>query len=293
MSEALLMLGLPETGKSTYLAALWHIALHALVPGSLRIERHSGDQQYLAEIHDDWVNCRKVARTPATAQETVRLRVTLADRTLELVIPDLSGELLVGYLEARQWPQSFQEMVDAAVATLLFVNPSVVTEPAWIFDIHAPAGEPEQTAATESAAQDEVPEPWSIRKSPTQVQMVDMLQLIRRPDRSVPLAVVVSAWDLLAADYNEPGEWLTDRMPLLDQFLACNIDSFPHQLFGVSAQGGHLPDERQRLLEMDPSKKVLVVPGPSRGCSFRINSSVARNDITAPVRWLMGAAEQG
>ena len=51
MSEATpfqcLMAGLPGTGKTTFLAALWHVAKSHEVEGSMRLEKREGDQEYL------------------------------------------------------------------------------------------------------------------------------------------------------------------------------------------------------------------------------------------------------
>src|SRR5258708_2938371 len=59
-----LMAGLPETGKTTFLAALWHVAKSHEVSGSMRLERREGDQEYLNNIANAWSKCAELVRTP-------------------------------------------------------------------------------------------------------------------------------------------------------------------------------------------------------------------------------------
>jgi hypothetical protein len=42
-----LMLGLPKAGKTTFLAALWHVLKPGEIPGSLLMGPREGDQEYL------------------------------------------------------------------------------------------------------------------------------------------------------------------------------------------------------------------------------------------------------
>ena len=59
-----LMVGLPGTGKTTFLAALWHVAKSHEVPGSMRLERREGDQEYLNWIADEWSKCAELETNP-------------------------------------------------------------------------------------------------------------------------------------------------------------------------------------------------------------------------------------
>jgi stage III sporulation protein SpoIIIAA len=51
-----LIIGLPETGKTTFLAALWHVVTSEEVNESLRLERLHGDSKYLNEISAKWAS---------------------------------------------------------------------------------------------------------------------------------------------------------------------------------------------------------------------------------------------
>ena len=107
------------------------------------------------------------------------------------------------------------------------------------------------------------------------------------------IAVMLSAWELVvnapqlgpraAAEIpRDPVRFLSIHWPLLDQFLRSHTEIFRFRVFGVSARGGgSTPKEIARLTKLDrPSDRVLVVDGAHRS-----------NDLTRPVRWVLGLLE--
>jgi hypothetical protein len=104
------------------------------------------------------------------------------------------------------------------------------------------------------------------------------------------IAVIISAWDLvekapslgkfMATEIpKDPQRFLSRHWPLLDQFLQSQSSIFHFRVFGVSARGGgNAPDEIERMTNLDrPRDRILVVDGMHRS-----------NDLTRPVRWLLG-----
>jgi hypothetical protein len=122
--------------------------------------------------------------------------------------------------------------------------------------------------------------PWSHKAIPPQVQLVELLQFMQFPPfekRRRRVAVLVSAWDLIAEPRPEPKVWLEREMPLLGQYLQTNQDSFESRIYGVSALGGNIENTemRDKLIGMTHSERVLCA-GPE--CTT--------HDLTAPIVWL-------
>src|SRR4051812_40467330 len=90
----LLVIGLPGTGKTTFLAALWHVAESEEIPDSLRLLRISDDARHLNSIKNDWQLFRPVGRSiVAPAQHaSLLVRDPVQGAEGEIVFPDLSGE---------------------------------------------------------------------------------------------------------------------------------------------------------------------------------------------------------
>ena len=92
----------------------------------------------------------------------------------------------------------------------------------------------------------ELSKPWHPSDTSTQVELVELLQfvlLLRDSIGRLPVAGIISAWDLIRGAV-PPAEWFADRLPLLSQFLQANSEDVPFQVYGISAQGGDLEKDR-------------------------------------------------
>jgi hypothetical protein len=286
--ERYLVAGLPETGKTTFLAALWHVVDSGEVSGSLVVSEVHGVRDHLNKIREQWLNCRQLERTTIPSEKTVsfRLRDPRTQHVLELSLPDLSGETFRHQWELRTWTESFDKLAVDASGLLLFVHPHTVIEPVRISPaldaIALAAAENHHSAdhVTDTPANEQTTvEPWSPAHTPTQVKLVEIVQFLRqRPflGRIMPTAVVVSAWDLIE-NGGEPRNWLERRLPLLDQFLRANAEGIPCEVYGVSAQGGELSQATELQRHMKPSDRIKVM----------LSDGSITHDITAPLKWLL------
>ena len=245
---------MPGTGKTTFLAALWQVVESEEVPGSLVVSEVSGIRDHLNRIREAWLNCQEQERTIIPAEKVVsfRLRNPETGQVVELSLPDLSGETFKLQWETRQMAPEFHQLASGCSGALLFVHPHTVQEPvridATIDSLAAaieevPAGGvdagsqperlgqlPAQLPGQQLSTADQV-EPWSALHAPTQVKIVEILQfLLAGPfvNRRLPIALIVSAWDLISGG-QAPLRWIKERLPLLYQFLCANEESIPFE----------------------------------------------------------------
>src|SRR5260370_25751159 len=89
-----LIIGLPETGKTTFLAALWHVVNSREVRGALELLHLEGDRKHLNIIRKAWLEFREVGRTIPTTEQIVSMRLGVQGEAEagELVFSDMSGE---------------------------------------------------------------------------------------------------------------------------------------------------------------------------------------------------------
>jgi len=237
-----LLIGLPGTGKTSFLAALWYMVSLPDVSG-LVLERLDGDSQYLNEIRSAWLKYKPVPRNSADSEQAASMLLNHREtgRAGRLSFPDLSGEAFRSQWSQRQLTHSYDRNLHEATGGVLFVHPDNMIRPQRIDVVNA---------ALESMGVDEQQKKPKVKvsdwdeekaeKSPTQVQLVDILQFMaarndfRRPFR---LAIVVSAWDRIVHNNRKPSEWISTELPLLKQFLDSNDDLFAVAFFGISAQG--------------------------------------------------------
>ena len=279
MHQALLV-GLPASGKTTFLAAFWHVIFRKDVDGALELEVLGGSVEHLNDLTGRWLRFEVANRTSSNAQEfaTIRVRPSGGGSIIEIVVPDLAGESIRQSLVDRRWPADFQEFVRGSTGVLLFVHPEKIREPWQILDAIEIANEealpsPEAGEDADAATESE----WSADQVPTEVELVDLLQLLctQIAAEHFRLAVIVSAWDLVE-EQGVPSEWLAKELPLVDQFLSSSHSRFDFRVYGVSAQGGEIPRDSKRLESLlTASERICVV----------LDANAPSRDITAPLRW--------
>lgn len=295
MNASFVIMGLPASGKTTFLAALWHLVESGETECRLVMDHYRGDFTYLNSIADAWRNFKKVPRTSQIGDTDVTIylhdRVTGARGTA--LFPDLAGEVFDLQVEERRCRPEFVVQADAEDGILFFVNADVKEDGLSIIDLNARlpqeagvavlAGEPPQAAGDVNAPV--VAPEWEPKFLPAQVRIVQLLSDLLRPPftyRARKLALLISAWDLVRDQGHTPEQWMARTMPLVDQFLRTNGMSFTHKVYGVSAQGVRLDDDVavDGATKITPSRRVQIVGRDGEG-----------HDLTAPLVWLMSAAE--
>lgn len=270
------IIGLPGSGKTTYLAALWHLITAEEVETKLCVDRLDGDHEHLENIAEAWRRCEPVPRTSMADEKKVSIHIRVCETSNVFVLdfPDLSGESFEEQFSTRKCRSSYVDDYSKQGGVLLFINADRPQDGMTVLDL-MPVLEDVEHSGSASGEQD-----WSPKHVPEQVRLVDLLQFLLRPPfirRPRRLAVIVSAWDVVDQPKPIPKNWLAREMPFLHQFLNNNQDSFDFRVFGVSAQGGSLTSEvtRLHLAKQTPSKRIQC-----------IEPSIDQHDLTAPLMWL-------
>ncbi|GLS13428.1 TRAFAC clade GTPase domain-containing protein [Hydrogenophaga electricum] len=306
MGKAIVAIGLPESGKTTFLAALWHLLTNKKVLARLSLEKLTAEEAtYLRAIATRWAQAKKQERTFHSGNKTVKLSLK-SDRgaVFDLTFPDIAGEAFSQMWEMRECATSVADAL-RATGVLLFIHVDKIKPPGWIADDTALAeslGHADANAHADAVADaptkalanspdegqaDEIVQ-WKPESSPTQVQLVDMLRCLQMQPFDIgprKLAVVLSAWDKVENDDVSPELFLELHLPLLHQYLTHGLsDGWTHRTFGVSAQGAEYDDsngapspEADRMRDMEvPSQRIKVV----------VEGSTS-HDLTEPVNWLL------
>lgn len=288
------LLGMPDAGKTTYLAALWQLIEEDNDHSIVEIDM-TGDRAYLQKLGEDLTAARKLQRTDVDSDDGLSLTVRIQDAgDVSLDVPDISGEALRLLIEDRTWHPRLHELVQTADGFLLFVNVNDVHTPIrvdFVNQVMTEAGLPlrsdgstndhddhDQSGADSPADADRAAR-FEPRLACTSAKLVDALENIlaaRTADTPARLAVVVSAWD--AKQSNEtPDEWLRSKLPALARWSCANSDRVSVAVFGVSAQGGSLPDQQQELLEK----------GSVFNRSFAHVGDGEQVPLSQPLRWVL------
>ena len=281
----IIMIGLPETGKTTFLAALWHVVNSSdEVPNALRLYKLQGNDAYLNQIRDSWLEYLQVGRTRVETIELVSMELIRAtgEGIVKVFFPDVSGEYFRQQVEERQCRKDYFKQVQEAAGILLFIHTGNIDRGTRIDELISLAHTIQDEADKSGVSPQGKVTPWKISLEPTQVKLVELLQfLCNIPDVKSPfrIAIILSAWDL-NQELISPRVFLEKRLPLLCQYIMANPEAFITNVYGISAQGGCLDNEesRRRLADESkvPSDRIIVK-----------SEDVDSHDITKPVKWLM------
>ena len=277
------VIGLPASGKTTFLAALWHMIRESGAVTRLRFDKFSEcNYEHINVLAKRWRAGKKQQRTQTSGYKVVRMRLKDAsDNPFEVSFPDMPGEDFSRMWEKRELDDSMKAMLTAP-AILLLINGDTIKFPAWIVDHLAIARE----VGLEPSEGEMID--WSPNIAPTQVQIVEILQFLMSGELDIGprrLAILISAWDEVEEEGLNPAELLECKLPLLYQYLRNSRDPWNWHIWGVSAQGGVYEDQdKGEILEETialrdltrPSDRIRVVDG-----------EIMSSDITLPLNWLI------
>ena len=226
-------------------------------------------------------------RTP-TSRKLVSMNLKdCSENTLELTFPDLSGELYQQMWETRECDPDIAAILRSADGVLLFAHADKINRPLGVAEA---AGQARRLGLTDPAGK---PADWHPKFAPTQVQLVELLQLLRSPALDVParrLGIMLSAWDKVEVERREPVVYLAENLPLLDQYLKQGADGWDFRIYGVSAQGGEFEPEIQQggsVSEELRAKIDAIWALPTASSRIKLYSPGLSRDLTEPLAWLM------
>lgn len=294
----IILLGLPESGKTSFLAALSYYSDSSVETKNLRQYQLSSNTTYTTSLVQNWLKGQKQERTKiatSTSSDTIvelYLEEISTGEKFILHVPDYYGESFENQFNDRLIEIDYLNQIKQAEGMILFINPEKVKEATLIEDIQIankirdkinlnfPLETPEDPNALDK---NEAIEPFNVEESPTQVVIVDLLEmnLFYLDKLPIRLSVVISAWDIILKDMPDltPMKWIEKTLPLLYQFLVSNSERILFKVFGISALGGNIENEAelQDLMALpEPAKRIIVQEETNKN-----------HNIASPIEWIL------
>lgn len=273
------ILGLPNAGKTTYLAALWHTLNNSNGNSTkLKLYKIGSQAKYLSNLSKKWADANPLERT-ALGKEEKDISIEVTDdkeNIFALRIPDLSGESFQSQYAKREISNDLVEYIKKSDGILAFINVNDIDQVEHISDINGErSGANDEEKFTKRESIIRKPE----NDDPMQIQLIELLQFIEilSVGKNYKLGIILSAWDIIKKlEFNQkPEEFIKQRMNMLWQYLFTSR-TYTTGFWGVSAQGGELKDEE--LLNLEPIKRIMVVNAAGE----------ESHDITLPIFKVLG-----
>lgn len=300
----LCLLGLPKTGKTTYLAALWAYLRSGLPEDQYRITELPTDTAYLDAISYAWAAGDPMPRSSPDVSDHIEFTIEVPDfPPLQVVLPDLPGENFLNAIRRPVMEEGPGSAVLNANLLLLFVNcrsarmfeplgdhpaaPEATAEPPPPANEGSTSstgpefGDPQSQGGEDEPGDEEATTPkfrefdiGALDTDTLNYELLERLEHLLADSGFPPLLVVVSAWDIYAADPDlTPETWLQDHQPMLWQHIQELRRTMTVGVIGVSAQGADYQDEPE-IVEADPEIRA-----------WGTDSKGEKTDIAGPLRW--------
>lgn len=282
-----LIAGLPESGKSTYLGALWHtINYHKDKDGmALKATTNNPPEnvEQLMTLSTKWVNVEDMDRTYGDVPDSISFNLTDGTEEFTLEVPDFRGES-IRQIVTMNHPKAFDEWIEKG-DTLLYMISDVK---AGVFADDYQEDENEVTAGN-----DEIPE-FDIKKmTPAALNML-ILRYLAEKCSFRKVVICLSVWDEVVKDGDgiNPKTYLKEQSPALYNFIEYHFQ--PVSYYGLSAQGEAY--EYEPYLDEDGNEQKKVTAACKKRLqektmkgerAFVVAETKPNYDITLPIASLL------
>lgn len=290
-----LIAGLPQSGKSTYIGALWYIVQNSKPVIDLCLESGNNPPdniQHLNALLDKWAKLQKM-RTPndVTDNITMNLRRKLDGIEFSLAIPDFRGESIRNIINGvpsealLSWCEkstSLLYLVNNINVSELYENMRVKDE-----ELHNKATSQETTAIEEPT--------FDISQMITLSQDMIILKYLSQNMNFKKVIIGISAWDEIYTSENSvtPEEHMKENSPALYNLIKYRFKDV--KIIGISAQGDKYKyKEGQENSEIEEHKELveefedMMVQKTQDGKrAYVVMDKDPEYDITLPINYLI------
>lgn len=259
-NKKVFMMGMPSSGKTTYLASLCRLLLYGRQETEWKLDTK--------DVPDGFERIKKCIKNLNSYEAVERTHgiefynVDLAlyderQKCIQFIVPDSSGEIFRDLVYDRRIPVNIMNQIIESDILLFFVNVNTMVsekriklgEKSAIQQLNEEQGDKSinsvENKEDEQSGNKE-------KKNNNQSALVELLHsIVYLVPHSLKIRFVISAWDLVEKEFNSdkitPKEYIKSKLPLLYQYLLFNSKIIDYEIWGVSAQGGDFDDEEDLL----------------------------------------------
>lgn len=270
------MIGMPSSGKTTYLASLCRLLL-----------LKSQETEWNLDVKDipegfDWIKKSinsldsyiPVDRTQGGDFYNIKLNLyNQNQKCIQFVIPDSSGEIFRDLVYDRRISTDILNQIIKADMLLFFINVNTMIpeeriklgEKSAIKQLNEEKEKTDIKNAKSKEVKQIKDEEKERKKHNNQSALVDLLQsIVYLVPHSLNVQFIISAWDLVEKEFKldkvTPEKYIKIKLPLLYQYLISNPQLIDYEIWGISAQGGDFNDKDDLLkLQSDDGENYVYV----------------------------------
>lgn len=262
-STKFFMVGMPGSGKTTYLAMLSNMLVDGGKDAKLskKVEDMPEGYEYFSRFGKQLLECKELDRTQRLVYNN--LRITLYDalgNEYLLDVPDISGEVFRDLVKDRRISQEIVDRIGESDCLLFFINYKNMS---W--ERRIPLQKENSDKKNIDVKKKETADlNLTDKREANQSEVVELLQTLLDLKLNRPyIRFVLSAWDKVEAEEGKdilPSKFVEKMFPLLYQFIETNSKYFNAEYWGVSAQGGDFQNQEDvKRIEEEEYHAIKVI----------------------------------
>lgn len=268
-STKFFMVGMPGSGKTTYLAMLSNMLVDGSNDAKLskKVEDMPEGYEYFNEFGKQLLECKELNRTRRPVYNNLRIPLWDAlENEYLLDVPDISGEVFRDLVKDRRINQEIVDRIRESDCLLFFINYKNMS---W--ENRIPLQKENTDKKNSCVNKKEVSDSnLADKREANQSEVVELLQTLLDLKLNRPyIRFVLSAWDKVEDEKGKdilPSKFVEEMFPLLYQFVETNSKYFKAEYWGVSAQGGDFqnPEDVKRIEEEEYNAIKVIEPTGKR-----------------------------
>ena len=234
--KKILIAGLPDAGKSSYIGALNGIMSQDGEFCLSRAQEKASEWTYVNSLTEKWLDCQIVDHSTDGETKYIKWPLMKKDgQKVVITIPDMKGETYYDIIN-NEFDPKLAEFCKGATGVLFFVNNMnrlILKEHAMKL-VKEEDGEDkeEKSPATTKAEADKLK--LNVANMPDVTKNLLVIRYLRELMGNVKIVVAVSAWDE-KKNYPKVEDYFKRVCPAIYNYVNQNFDT--HMFCGVSAQG--------------------------------------------------------
>lgn len=256
--KRILIAGLPDAGKSSYIGALNGVMSQEGDFGLSKSNEKPTEWTYVNSLTEKWLDCQTVDHS--SDGETKYIKWPLKNRNgqdIVITIPDMKGETYYEIINDDFDPK-LAEFCKGATGILFFINKMnrlILKEPAMKLVKEEDGEEKEEKLpASTKAEADKVR--LSVETMPDVTKNLLVIRYLRELMGNVKIVVAVSAWDE-KKNYPTVEDYFKKACPAIYNYVRKNFDE--HKFMGISAQGAKYGQDGVNLNALTETGKRAYV----------------------------------
>lgn len=222
----ILLAGLPDSGKSTYIAALWAVENDGNSDHLLSCDGYPSDSSYIDELRNNWMMLKEVRRTVfAEPQEIVLpMKSSRTKSIINLSIPDFKGEFFQRIIENSS--SELKAWCEKSSAVLFMMN----------LGNSSPEMLQEQISETSTNNVELEKVVMTSNEIDLAIKNVLLLKYFYNIMGDCPIAICFSLWDKIDDEGGLNVEnWVKENHPCIYNYVKYHFSNYRY--YGISAQG--------------------------------------------------------